>query len=213
VAVNDLLLLGLYLPIVSLLLGLTDIPPPYGLIGISVALFLVAPLAAAAATRALLLRRPGGGARLARLIAVLRNTTAAGLLATLVLVFVLQGRTIGRRPLHMLLIMLPLLCQTALIFGATYAAGFALRLPHEFCAPAALIATSNFFELSVAVAISVFGADSGAALATVVGVLVEVPCMLALVGVCRRLRPRLDARVAAARRPLPPGSVEALSPL
>ena len=188
---NDLLLLALYLPIVSLLLGLTDIPPPYALIGLSVALYLVAPLAAAVAVRFLLLRRPGGAARLDRLIGFLRNATAAGLLATLVLVFVLQGRTIGSKPLDILLVMLPLLCQTAAVFSLAYALGYALRLPHEFCAPAALIATSNFFELAVAVAISVFGADSGAALATVVGVLVEVPCMLALVDVCRRLRPRL----------------------
>lgn len=194
VAVNDLLVLALYVPIVILLLGVTDIPLPYGTVAASVALFVAAPMLAAAAVRFVVLRRRGQLA-LDRVINAFKPVTSAGLLATLVLIFVYQGRTIGDKPVHILRIAVPLLLQTYLIFGVAYGLGYLFRIPHEFLGPASLIATSNFFELAVAVSVSVYGTDSGAALATVVGVLVEVPVMLSLVWLCHRLRPRLDARL------------------
>jgi len=130
-----------------------------------------------------------------RVIAVFKPVTMAGLLATLVLIFMFQGQTIGAKPLHIVLIAVPLILQTFAIFGITYAVGYFACVKHDLLAPAALISTSNFFELAVAVAVGVYGADSGAALATVVGVLVEVPTMLILVAIANRLKPRLEARL------------------
>lgn len=120
--------------------------------------------------------------------------TTIGLLATLVLIFIYQGRTIGNKPLHILLIAVPLTIQTVAIFALTYGLGFLVCMESNVLAPAALISTSNFFELAVAIAISVYGADSGASLATVVGVLVEVPTMLLLVKVCKYLEPHVIKR-------------------
>jgi ACR3 family arsenite transporter len=127
-------------------------------------------------------------------VASFKPVTIAALLATLVLIFVFQGQRIGQKPLDIVLLAIPITIQCCLNFGIAYAAGFASCIPHERTAPASLIATSNFFELAVAVAISVYGLDSGAALATVVGVLVEVPVMLSLVWVCGKLRPALERR-------------------
>lgn len=195
IAVNDLLMLALYLPTVMLLLGVSSIPLPYDTIAVSVGLFIAAPLLVAALTRTLVVRR-WGAAALDKLIAWLKPVVPVGLLATLVLIFITQGRTIGDKPLHIVLIMVPLLLQTIGIFALTYVAGYWLCVPHRFLAPAALIGTSNFFELAVACAIYVYGSNSGAALSTVVGVLVEVPIMLVLVKACHWLRPMLERHIA-----------------
>jgi arsenite transporter len=193
--VNDLLVLALYIPTMILLLGVSSIALPYDTVAVSVALFIAAPLAVAVAVRLAVLRWGGGQAVLDRVIAFFKPVTMVGLLATLVLIFIMQGPTIGSKPLHILLIAVPLVLQTFAIFAITYAAGYYACVKHDLLAPAALISTSNFFELAVAVAVGVYGADSGAALATVVGVLVEVPTMLVLVWIANRLKPRLDARL------------------
>lgn len=169
---------------------------PYDTVALSVAIFIAAPLAVAVAVRLLTLRYFGDAA-LQRLIAFFKPVTMVGLLATLVLIFILQGPTIGGKPLHIVLIAVPLLLQTFAIFAITYAIGFYTCLKHDVLAPAALISTSNFFELAVAVAVGVYGADSGAALATVVGVLVEVPTMLILVKISNWMKPRLQAHLDA----------------
>ena len=196
VAVNDLLMLVLFVPIAGGLIGAADIPMPWLTILYAVLLFIVAPLALAAAVRALVLRARGAAFLRDRVVAPAKPLTIVALLATLTLIFIFQGRVIGERPLHIVLLAIPITIQCVGVFAATYAAGWALRIPHVRLAPASLIGTSNFFELAVAVAISVYGLQSGAALATVVGVLVEVPLMLALVGVCKWLKPGLDARCA-----------------
>lgn len=196
IAVNDLLMLALYLPTVMLLLGVSSIPLPYDTIAVSVGLFIAAPLLVAAVTRMSVLRR-WGVAGLDKLIAWLKPIVPMGLLATLVLIFVTQGRTIGDKPLHIVLIVVPLLLQTVGIFALTYVAGYWLCIPHRYLAPAALIGTSNFFELAVACAIYVYGSNSGAALSTVVGVLVEVPVMLALVKFCNWMKPALERRITS----------------
>lgn len=196
VAFNDLLMLGLYVPICAALIGATNLAMPWDTIAIAVALFIAAPLFIAAVIRAVVLRRPNGKAELDRAMGVFKPVTIVALLLTLVLIFIFQGRVIGERPLHIVLLAIPITIQTVLNFLWTYAFGFATCMPHERLAPAALIATSNFFELAVAAAISIYGLGSGAALATVVGVLVEVPVMLALVWVCNKLRPTLERRIA-----------------
>ncbi len=149
----------------------------------------------AALTRVVLLRWKGPGA-LEAVINAFKPVMPVGLLSTLVLVFIIQGETIGNKPVHILLIMVPLIIMTVLVFAITYFIGYKVCVPHEFLAPAAMIATSNFFELAVAVAIAVYGADSGATLATVVGVLVEVPLMLCLVRLCKALRLPLEQRIS-----------------
>lgn len=193
VAVNDVLVLVLYLPTMLLLLNASSIPIPYDTIAISVGLFIVAPLTMSIIVRTQALRH-GGVERLNRVIEYCKPVTTVGLLATLVLIFIYQGRTIGNKPLHILLIAIPLTVQTVAIFALTYYLGYTVCMEPSVLAPAALISTSNFFELAVAIAISVYGADSGAALATVVGVLVEVPTMLVLVRVCKQLEPLLLQR-------------------
>lgn len=193
VAVNDVLVLVLYLPTMLLLLNASSIPIPYDTIAVSVGLFIVAPLIMAILVRQLSLKY-GGVARLNAVIEWFKPVTTIGLLATLVLIFIYQGRTIGNKPLHILLIAIPLTIQTGAIFALTYSLGYMMCMDSNVLAPAALISTSNFFELAVAIAISVYGADSGASLATVVGVLVEVPTMLVLVEVCKHLEPFAVAR-------------------
>ena len=188
VAVNDVLVLVLYLPTMLLLLNASSIPIPYETIALSVVLFIVAPLILSIIVRQVSLKN-GGQDRLNKTIETFKPVTTAGLLATLVLIFIYQGRTIGNKPLHILLIAVPLTIQTIAIFALTYFLGFSVCMDSKILAPAALISTSNFFELAVAIAISVYGADSGASLATVVGVLVEVPTMLVLVRVCKYLEP------------------------
>ncbi len=181
VSVNDLILLVLFIPIVRLLLGITDINIPYEVLSASVIIFVVIPLAAGYVSNRFLLRRHGAVWFKDVFLHRLKPVSIIALLTTLILLFAFQGETIIQRPLHILLIAIPLTLQTYFIFFATWFAGRYLRMPHAICAPASMIGASNFFELAVAVAISLFGLESGAALATVVGVLIEVPVMLSLV--------------------------------
>lgn len=186
VSVNDAIMVFAYAPIVALLLGVTNIPVPWTTLLLSVVLYVVVPLAAGMLTRRLLLRR-GEGA-LGRYTDHLGPVGPVGLLLTVVLLFGFQGEIILARPLVIALIAVPILIQSYGIFAVAYGAAFALRVPHRIAAPCALIGTSNFFELAVAVAISLYGLNSPAVLATVVGVLVEVPVMLSLVAFANRTR-------------------------
>lgn len=187
VSVNDLIMVFAFAPIVALLLGVTDIAIPWETLLLSTLLYVVIPLAAGAITRARLLARANGDtAAVARFTAGLKPLATAGLLLTVVLLFGFQGEVIVAKPLLIGLIAVPIVIQSYGIFFLTYAAAWAWRLPFPIAAPCALIGTSNFFELAVAVAIGLFGLGSGAALATVVGVLVEVPVMLSLVAIANR---------------------------
>ena len=186
VSVNDLIMVFAFAPLVSLLLGVSDIQVPWATLLLSVLLYVVLPLAAGIATRRLLQRRAPG--QLKNLLRRLKPWSILGLLGTVALLFGLQADTLLSQPLTIVLIAIPLLVQTYGIFALAYLAAWKLRLPHPIAAPACMISTSNFFELAVAVAISLFGLHSGAALATVVGVLVEVPVMLSLVAFANRTR-------------------------
>jgi ACR3 family arsenite transporter len=192
VSVNDIIMIFAFAPIVALLLGLTDLTVPWETLFLSVVLYIVIPLAAGWATRNWLIgharRGEGGEAAVARFTAIVKPISILGLLATVVILFGFQGQLILDRPLLIALIAAPLLVQSYGIFAVAYAAAWAWRIPFNVAAPCALIGTSNFFELAVAVAISLFGLNSGAALATVVGVLVEVPVMLSLVAFANRTR-------------------------
>jgi arsenite transporter len=196
VSLNDIIMIFAFAPIVALLLGVTDIEVPWQTLLLSVVLYVVIPLAAGAATRAGLMKGEGGAAgeaRVARFISGVKPFSILGLLATVVLLFGFQGHVILDRPLLIALIAVPLLIQSYGIFAIAYAAAWAWRVPHNVAAPCALIGTSNFFELAVAVAIGLFGLNSGAALVTVVGVLVEVPVMLSLVAFANRTRSHFPA--------------------
>jgi len=184
VSVNDIVMVFAFAPIVAFLLGVTDISVPWETLVLSVILFVVLPFAAGVLTR----MRLGTEARIAVFQARIKPWSVIGLIATVVILFGLQGQVILDRPQVIALIAAPILIQSYGIFALAYAAAFALRVPHRIAAPCALIGTSNFFELAVAVAISLFGLNSGAALATVVGVLVEVPVMLSLVAFANRTR-------------------------
>jgi len=188
VAVNDLVLAVLYAPIVMLLLGLSRIYVPYETILLSVVLYVVIPLALGYLSRRHLIAQRGEQWFQERFLPKLRPVTIAALLLTLVILFSYQGGDIVRKPLHILYIAIPYTIQAFFIFALGYGAAWMLRLPHRFAAPAAMIGASNFFELAVAAAIALFGLGSGAALATVVGVLVEVPIMLTLVSIANRTR-------------------------
>ncbi len=210
VSVNDVIMVFAFAPIVALLLGVTDLEVPWETLLLSVVLYVVIPLAAGAWTRMRLLRRaaPGaaGEAAVSRFTARLKPFSMLGLLATVVLLFGFQGHVILAQPLLILLIAVPLLIQSYGIFAIAYAAAWAWRVPHPVAAPCALIGTSNFFELAVAVAIGLFGLNSGAALVTVVGVLVEVPVMLSLVAFANRTRawfPAEETPLAVAPTPAP----------
>ena len=187
VTVNDLVMVFAFAPIAAFLLGVNEVVVPWSTLLVSVALFVVAPLVAGVTVRSLLLRR-GGEPAVARLSARLKPWSIAGLLLTVVLLFAFQATTLLEQPMRVLMIAAPLAVQSYGIFAITYAAARWMRLPHPIAAPAALIGTSNFFELAVAVAIGLFGLSSGAALATVVGVLIEVPVMLTLVAFANRTR-------------------------
>ncbi len=187
VSVNDLIMVFAFAPIVALLLGLTDIVVPWETLLLSVLLYIVIPLVAGALTRRRLTRE-GGPAAVEAFGARVKPVTVAALLGTVVLLFGFQGGVILERPAVIAMIATPLVLQSYLIFAVAYAAAYVWRLPFNVAAPCALIGTSNFFELAVAVAISLFGLGSGAALATVVGVLVEVPVMLSLVALANRTR-------------------------
>ena len=187
VSVNDLIMIFAFAPLAGFLLGVTDVVVPWETLLLSVLLYVVIPLAAGIVTRKALYR-PDSPERLASLLDALKPYSIAGLLGTVVLLFGLQAETIVAQPLDIVLIAIPLLIQTYGIFAVAYLAARWWRVEHAVAAPCALIGTSNFFELAVAVAISLFGLHSGAALATVVGVLVEVPVMLSLVAIVNRTR-------------------------
>jgi arsenite transporter len=181
VAVNDLVILVAFTPIVAFLLGISDIRVPYDTLILSVVLFVVIPLTAGYITRRRVIARRGVEYFTTVFVEKFTHTTVGGLLLTLIIIFSFQGETILSNPLHILLIAVPLIIQTFFIFTFAYGWARLWRTGHEIAAPAAMIGASNFFELAVAVAISVFGLQSGATLTTVVGVLVEVPVMLSLV--------------------------------
>jgi arsenite transporter len=187
-----------FAPIVAFLLGVTEIEVPWATLLLSVGLYVALPLLAGIATRRRVVQAAGDGARgeaaVKAFIHRLKPWSMVGLLATVVLLFGFQGGVILEQPLLILLIAIPLLIQSYGIFAVAYAAAWVWRLPFNVAAPCALIGTSNFFELAVAVAISLFGLQSGAALATVVGVLVEVPVMLSLVALANRTRHLFPAR-------------------
>ena len=187
VSVNDLIMIFAFAPLAGFLLGVTHVVVPWETLLLSVLLYVVIPLAAGIVTRKALYR-PDSPERLASLLNALKPYSIAGLLGTVVLLFGLQAETIVAQPLDIVLIAIPLLIQTYGIFAVAYLAARWWRVEHAVAAPCALIGTSNFFELAVAVAISLFGLHSGAALATVVGVLVEVPVMLSLVAIVNRTR-------------------------
>jgi arsenite transporter len=181
VAVNDLVMLIAFAPLVVFLLGISDITVPWDTVLLSVGLYIVIPLAAGYATRVMLIRRRGQRWFDDVFLTRIAPVTPAGLIVTLVVLFAFQGDVILDQPFHIALIAVPLTIQTFVIFFLTYGVFFRLRTRHAVAAPGALIGASNFFELAVAAAIALFGLQSGAALATVVGVLVEVPVMLVLV--------------------------------
>jgi len=186
VSVNDLIMVVAFAPIVALLLGVAEISVPWQTLVLATVLYVVLPLIAGLMTRRML----GSPEAIEAFSVRVKPLSMIGLIATVAILFGLQGEVIIAKPLVILLIAVPILIQSYGIFALAYGAAFALRVPHRIAAPCALIGTSNFFELAVAVAISLFGLNSGAALATVVGVLVEVPVMLSLVGFANRTRAR-----------------------
>ncbi|MGY0591573.1 MAG: ACR3 family arsenite efflux transporter [Paraglaciecola chathamensis] len=208
VSVNDIIMIFAFAPISAFLLGMSDIQVPWETLIISVVLYVLLPLVAGAMTRSWLNKRhdntannldssaDNGEVRIARFVAALKPWSIIGLLATVVLLFGFQAQTILDKPQMIVLIAIPLLLQTYGIFAITYYVAKRMRLPHNVAAPASMIGSSNFFELAVAVAISLFGLHSGAALATVVGVLVEVPVMLSLVYFANRTKAWFPAQQA-----------------
>lgn len=187
VSVNDLIMVVAFAPIAAFLLGVTDVTVPWETLLLSTVLYVVLPLLAGMATRQVLLKR--SSAALGQFVARLKPWSVVGLIATVVLLFGFQAGTIVEKPGVIALIAIPLILQTYGIFFIAWWGAKWLKLPHDIAGPACLIGTSNFFELAVAVAISLFGLNSGAALATVVGVLVEVPVMLSLVAMVNAWRP------------------------
>ena len=196
VALNDLIMVFAFAPIVGLLLGLSAITVPWDTLLLSVLLYIVAPLTVAWFVRRALLARERGAQHLARVIKVLQPVSLAALLTTLVLLFGFQGEQILRQPLVILLLAVPILIQVFFNSGLAYFLNRAASSPHCVAGPSALIGASNFFELAVATAIALFGFESGAALATVVGVLIEVPAMLAVANAVNRSRAWYEAKPA-----------------
>ncbi|MEM1075061.1 MAG: ACR3 family arsenite efflux transporter, partial [Pseudomonadota bacterium] len=186
VSVNDLIMVVAFAPIVAFLLGVTDISVPWQTLVLATVLYVLLPLIAGLITR----WRLGSQQAIDAFSTRVKPWSVMGLIATVVILFGLQGQTILSRPIIIVLIAIPILIQSYGIFALAYGAAYALKVPHRIAAPCAMIGTSNFFELAVAVAISLFGLNSGAALATVVGVLVEVPVMLSLVAFANRTRAR-----------------------
>ena len=186
VSVNDIIMVIAFAPIVAFLLGVTEIAVPWETLVLATVLYVVLPLLAGLVTR----RALGSPERIAAFTASVKPWSIIGLITTVMILFGLQGSVILDEPLVIALIAVPILIQSYGMFALAYAAAYALKVPHRIAAPCALIGTSNFFELAVAVAISLFGLNSGAALATVVGVLVEVPVMLSLVAFANRTRTR-----------------------
>lgn len=196
VAVNDIILLFAYAPIVMFLMGVSNILIPYDTVILSVVLFVVVPFVFGYVSRKYLLKRKGAEWFENVLLKKLSRVTIVALLLTLVIIFIYQGKTIIEQPWHIVLIAIPLTIQTYFIFAFSYGWAWLWRSNFEVAAPAGFIAASNFFELAVAVAISLFGLKSGATLVTVVGVLVEVPIMLSLVWIARRTKKYVDRRHA-----------------
>lgn len=188
VAVNDLILLIGFVPIVALLLGINNVVVPYDTLILSVVLFVVIPLILGVTSRHYIIKSKGLDYFKNIFIKKFDKITITGLLLTLTIIFSFQGRKIIDNPLDILLISIPLIIQTFFIFFLAYGWAKVWKLPHEIASPAGMIGASNFFELAVAVSISLFGLNSGATLATVVGVLVEVPVMLILVGISNKTR-------------------------
>jgi ACR3 family arsenite transporter len=194
VSLNDLVMLLLFAPIVTLLVtGASDLTVPFEVLLYSVGIFIVVPLALGSLSRVWLLRRRGAAWFEGRFLPAFRPVATLALLATLVLIFAFQSDNLTSRPFHVVLIAIPILIQV--YFNASLAYGLMkwVRVPHAVAAPGALIGASNFFELAVATAIALYGPGSGAALATVVGVLVEVPVMLSVCAFCNRTRHWFDA--------------------
>ena len=183
VATNDLIILVAFIPIVKFLLGVSNVTVPWDTLILSVILFVVIPLAGGMLTRYLVTKKKGKDYFENTFVKKFDGITIIGLLLTLIMIFSFQGNVILENPLHIVLIAVPLILQTFLIFAIAYAACKLLKLPHKIAAPAGMIGASNFFELAVAVAVALFGTTSPAALATTVGVLTEVPVMLFLVKV------------------------------
>ena len=192
VATNDLIILVAFIPIVKFLLGVSKVEVPWNTLILSVVLFVVIPLTAGIITRIIVIKNKGEEFFNNKFLPKFDNYTIVGLLLTLILIFSFQGETILKNPAHILLIAIPLTIQTILIFSIAYLASKILKLPHNIAAPAGMIGASNFFELSVAVAIALFGAKSPAALATTVGVLTEVPIMLLLVKFANKTKKHFD---------------------
>jgi len=186
VSINDLIILVAFVPIVGLLLGITNISIPYDTLVASIIVFVVIPLVAGVITQRLMIRRRGKEWFKKVFLPRLKPVSIIALLITLVLLFAFQGQNILNNPFIILLAAVPLVIQTYFIFFLAWFGGKKLKLPHQVCAPAAMIGASNFFELAVAVAIALFGLNSPAALVTVVGVLVEVPVMLSLVALANK---------------------------
>ena len=200
VSVNDAIMVFAYAPIVALLLGVVEVSVPWATLVLSVVLYVVIPLCAGVMTRNWIAARgaetggaAGADAKINAFSARLKPYSMVGLLAMIILLFGFQGQVILERPLIIALIAVPIIIQSYGVFAAAYAAAWVWRIPFNIAAPCALIGTSNFFELAVAVAISLFGLESGAALATVVGVLVEVPVMLSLVAFANATQNRFPA--------------------
>lgn len=192
VSVNDLIMVVAFAPIVAFLLGVTDIRVPWETLILSVVLYIVIPLIAGLLTRRALIAK-GDEAAVTAFTARIKPASVVGLLVTVVLLFGFQGPVILAQPLLIALIAVPIVIQSYGIFALGYGWAWLWAVPHRVAAPCALIGTSNFFELAVAVAIGLFGLNSGAALATVVGVLVEVPVMQSLVAIANRTRERFPA--------------------
>ena len=187
-----------FAPIVAFLLGISNVIVPWDTLMLSVGLYIVIPLLAGYLTRTWLIKSRGREWFDNVFLERLGPVTMIGLLLTLVLLFSFQGEVILNNPLHIVLIAIPLIVQTFFVFSIAYGWAYAWGVPHDIAAPAGMIGASNFFELAVAAAIAMFGVTSGAALATVVGVLVEVPVMLMLVRIANATRPRFKARAATA---------------
>lgn len=197
VAINDLVILFAFTPIVAFLLGVSNVQVPWDTLILSVVLFVVIPLTFGSITRSMLIKRRGKDWFENVFLKKFDGITEAGLLLTLIILFSFQGKVILSNPFAILLIAVPLVIQTYFIFFIGYGWAKAWKVPYEVAAPAGMIGASNFFELSVAVAISLFGLSSGAVLATVVGVLVEVPVMLSLVKIARATRNKFPQNAAA----------------
>lgn len=192
VATNDLIILVAFIPIVKFLLGISNVTVPWDTLILSVLLFVVVPLVVGILTRTMVIKKKGMEYFNQTFIKKFNNTTIFGLLLTLIIIFSFQGDVILNNPLHIVLIAIPLILQTFFIFFIAYITSKVLKLPHDIAAPAGMIGASNFFELSVAVAIALFGTTSPVALATIVGVLVEVPVMLILVKIANNTKAWFD---------------------